>query len=72
MIPVLGIVVFVPVWFSWVAPLTGPSSYMGSGGGRLDGRRPDLPRYLYRKHPRRISEVGLIHLDEQAADEVPV
>jgi len=28
--------------------------------------------YLYRKHPRRITEVGLVHLDAPTAEEVPV
>ncbi len=75
-IPVLGIAIFVPVWltaagiraFSFVAALTAPSSYMGPGiAGWMFAGLIYLV-YLYRKHPRRITEVGLVHLDEPAAE----
>jgi amino acid transporter len=80
-IPVLGIVAFVPVWlaaagihaFSWVAPLTAPSSYMGPGVGGWMVAGLIYLVYLYRKHPQRIAEVGLVHLDAPAEEEeVPV
>jgi amino acid transporter len=80
-IPVLGIVAFVPVWlaaagihaFSWVAQLTAPSSYMGPGVGGWMVAGLIYLGYLYRKHPERITEVGLVHLDAPAAEEeVPV
>jgi amino acid transporter len=71
-IPLLGIAAFVPAWltsagirvFSFVAPLTAPSSYMGPGvaGWMLVG--VGYLVYLYVKHPQRVLEVGLVHLDE--------
>jgi amino acid transporter len=74
-IPVLAIAVLVPVWltaagiraFSFVAPLTAPSSYMGAGvaGWMVAGLIYLL--YLYRKHPQRVTEVGLVHIDEPVA-----
>ena len=78
-IPVLGIAAFVPVWlaaagihaFSWVAPLTAPSSYMGPGVGGWMFAGVIYLGYLYRRHPQRITEVGLVHLDEPTAEEVP-
>jgi len=70
-IPLLGIAVFVPAWltsagirvFSFVAPLTPPSSYMGPGvaGWMLAGGL--YLAYLYARHPQRVLEVGLVHLD---------
>jgi amino acid transporter len=71
-IPLLGIAVFVPAWltsagirvFSFVAPLTAPSSYMGPGvaGWMLAG--VVYLAYLYARHPQRVLEVGLVHLDD--------
>ncbi|HEY4462537.1 MAG TPA: APC family permease [Streptosporangiaceae bacterium] len=71
-IPLLGIAAFVPAWltsagiraFSFVAPLTAPSSYMGPGvaGWMIVGVGYLL--YLYARHPSRVTEVGLVHLDE--------
>jgi amino acid transporter len=71
-IPVLGIAAFVPAWltsagiraFSFVAPLTAPSSYMGPGvaGWMIAGLAYLL--YLYARHPARVTEVGLVHLDD--------
>lgn len=58
--------------FSWVAPLTAPSSYMGPGVGAWMVAGLIYLGYLYRKHPRRITEVGLVHLDAPTAEEVPV
>ncbi len=70
-IPVLGIITFVPAWltsagidvFSFIAPLAPPYSYMGPGvaGFMIIGVIYLL--YLYRRHPRRVVEVGLVHLD---------
>src|SRR5205807_914341 len=69
-IPVLAIAAFVPVWltaagikvFSFVAPLAQPSSYMGPGvaGWMVAGLIYLV--YLYRKHPQRVAEVGLVHI----------
>jgi amino acid transporter len=71
-IPLLGIAAFVPAWltsagiraFSFVAPLTAPSSYMGPGvaGWMIVGVAYLV--YLYARHPSRVTEVGLVHLDE--------
>jgi len=71
-IPVLGIIAFVPAWlaaagiraFSFVTPLAAPSSYMGPGvaGWMVVGIGYLI--YLYRRHPRRVTEVGLVHLDD--------
>ncbi len=70
-----GIVVFVPAWltaagikvFSFVVPLTPPSSYMGPGVGGFMVLGIIYLGYLYAKHPRTITEVGLVHLDEPAS-----
>jgi amino acid transporter len=71
-IPVLGIAAFVPAWlaaagikaFSFVTPLAAPASYMGPGvaGWMVVGVLYLV--YLYRRHPSRVTEVGLVHLDD--------
>ena len=71
-IPVLGIVAFVPAWlaaagipaFSFITPLAAPASYMGPGvaGWMVVGIGYLI--YLYRRHPERVTEVGLVHLDD--------
>lgn len=71
-IPLPGIAAFVPVWltaagiraFSFVAALTPPSSYMGPGiaGWMVVGLIYLV--YLYRKHPQRVTQVGLVHIDQ--------
>jgi amino acid transporter len=71
-VPVLGIATFVPVWltsagikvFSFVVPLTAPSSYMGPGVAGFMVLGVIYMGYLYAKNPQRITEVGLVHLDE--------
>jgi amino acid transporter len=70
-IPVLGIVAFVPAWltaagidvFPFIVPFAPPISYMGPGvaGFMIIGLIYLV--YLYRKDPRRVVEVGLVHLD---------
>jgi amino acid transporter len=70
-IPVLGIVTFVPAWltaagidvFPFIVPFAPPISYMGPGvaGFMIIGLIYLV--YLYRKDPRRVVEVGLVHLD---------
>jgi amino acid transporter len=73
-VPVLGIVVFVPAWltaagitvFSFVAPLTPPVSYMAPGVGGFMIVGIIYLVFLYRKHPQRVTEVGLVHLGEPA------
>ena len=70
-IPVLGIITFVPAWltsagikaFSFVAPLSPPYSYMGPGVAGFMVIGVIYLVYLYRHDPRRVLEVGLVHLD---------
>src|SRR5262250_1719411 len=70
-IPVLGIAVFVPAWltaaglkvFSFVAPLSPPYSYMGPGVAGFMIVGVIYLIYLYQRHPQRVVEVGLVHLD---------
>jgi hypothetical protein len=70
-IPVLGIITFVPAWltsagikaFSFVAPLSPPYSYMGPGVAGFMVVGVIYLVYLYRHDPRRVLEVGLVHLD---------
>jgi amino acid transporter len=70
-IPVLGIAVFIPAWltaagidvFSFISPLPPPYSYMGPGVAGFMIIGVIYLIYLYRRHPRRVVEVGLVHLD---------
>jgi amino acid transporter len=71
-VPVLGIATFVPAWltsagikvFSFVVPLAPPASYMAPGVGGFMLVGVAYLGYLYARHPRRVAEVGLVHLDE--------
>jgi amino acid transporter len=71
--PVLGIAVFVPAWltaagitvFSFVAPLPAPIWYMAPGVGGFMVVGIIYLAYLYARHPQRVAEVGLVHLDEE-------
>jgi amino acid transporter len=73
-VPVLGIAAFVPAWltaagikvFSFVSPLTPPYSYMGPGVAGFMVVGMLYLAYLYARHPQRVTEVGLVHLDEPA------
>src|SRR5450432_2834704 len=70
-IPVLGIVTFIPAWltaaglkvFSFIAPLAPPLSYMGPGVAGFMLLGVIYMIYLYRTAPQRITDVGLVHLD---------
>ena len=72
-IPVLGIAAFVPAWltaagikvFSFVAPLAPPFSYMGPAVGAWMIIGVIYLIVLYRRDPRRVTEVGLVHLDAE-------
>jgi len=76
-IPLLGIAAFVPAWltsegiraFSFVAPLTPPSSYMGPGVAGFMVVGVIYVIYLYARHPQRVTEVGLVHIDEPVSGE---
>ena len=71
-VPVLGIATFVPAWltsagikvFSFVVPLTPPSSYMGPGVAGFMVVGAAYLVYLYMRHPQRVTEVGMVHLEE--------
>jgi amino acid transporter len=75
-IPVLGIAAFVPAWltsagiraFSFVSALTAPSSYMGPGVAGFMVVGVVYLIYLYARHPERVTEVGLVHIDEPIPD----
>jgi hypothetical protein len=76
---VLGIAAFVPAWltsadlkvFPFVAPLSPPYSYMGPGVAGFMIIGVIYLIYLYRRDPRRVVEVGLVHTDplEEYPDE---
>ena len=71
LIPLLGILAFVPAWltavgipaFSFITPLTPPISYMGlaMGGWMLVGLIWLI--VLYSREPQRVVDVGLVHLE---------
>lgn len=75
LIPVLGIAAFIPAWltaagikaFSFVAPLSPPVSYMGPAVGVWMVLGLIYLVYLYRKAPERVTQVGLVHLDDEPA-----
>jgi amino acid transporter len=70
-IPLLGIATFVPAWltaagikvFSFITPLAPPLSYMGPAVAAWMVVGLIYLVYLYRSDPRRVVEVGLVHLD---------
>ena len=70
-IPVLGVVVFVPAWlsaaglpvFSFISALTPPLSYMGPAVGVWMVLGLIYLIYLYRSDPQQVVDVGLVHLD---------
>jgi len=76
-IPVLGILAFIPAWltsagikaFSFVAPLAAPESYMGPGVAAFMVLGVIYMIYLYRTTPERITDVGLVHLDAIEEDQ---
>ena len=77
-IPVLGILAFIPAWLagagikapglSFITPLSAPYSYMGPAAGVWMVIGLIYLAYLYLRHRQRVRDVALIHLDgEQAA-----
>ena len=70
-LPVLGILTFIPAWltsaglkvFSFVAPLSPPYSYMGPGVAGFMILGVIYLIYLYQHDPERIVQVGTVHLD---------
>jgi amino acid transporter len=82
-VPVLGIIAFLPAWFSgagipvfsFISPLPAPYSYMGPAMGVWMVLGLIYMIYLYLSHPERVTEVGTVHLDLEpklAADAGPV
>ncbi len=79
-IPVLGIAAFVPAWltsagirvFSFVSALTAPSSYMAPGVAGFMVVGVIYLVYLYARHPQRVAEVGLVHIDAPVEGEAEV
>ena len=49
--------------FSFIGPLTAPSSYMGPGVAGFMVAGVTYLVYLYVRDPRRVAEVGLVHID---------
>jgi hypothetical protein len=47
-----------------VVPLTPPSSYMGPGVAGFMAVGVAYLVYLYVRHPQRVTEVGMVHLEE--------
>lgn len=75
-IPILGIVAFVPAFlaaagiqvFSFIAPLTSPSSYSGIVVGVWLLIGVILLVYFASQHPARVEEMSRVHLDEDPVD----
>jgi amino acid transporter len=73
-VPVLGIIVFLPAWFSgagipvfsFITPLPAPLSYMGPAMAIWMLLGVGYMIYLYQRYPGRVKEVGTIHLDLEA------
>ncbi len=70
-IPVLGIIAFLPAWFSgagipvfsFISPLPAPYSYMGPAMGAWILLGLIYMGFLYQRHPERVTQVGMVHLD---------
>ena len=58
--------------FSFVTPLAPPLSYMGPGVAGFMVLGLIYMIYLYRTNPDRITDVGLVHLDEPTASAAEV
>ncbi|MGE5131655.1 MAG: APC family permease [Gemmatimonadota bacterium] len=73
LVPLLGIAAFIPAWLagagikapglSFITPLTPPLSYMGPAVAIWMVLGVIYLIYLYFREPRRVVEVGLVHLD---------
>jgi amino acid transporter len=73
LIPVLGIVAFIPAWCagagikipgaSFISPLPAPLSYMGPAVAVWMAIGVGYLIYLYLRNPQRVIQVGLIHID---------
>jgi amino acid transporter len=71
LIPVLGILAFIPAWltatgihvFSFISPLTPPISYMAYGIAGFTAVGVVYLIALWQRDRRRVVDVGLVHLD---------
>jgi amino acid transporter len=78
-IPLAGIAAFVPAWltaagirvFSFIGPLSAPSSYMAPGVAGFMVVGVIYLVYLYMRDPRRVAEVGLVHIDAPELETAP-
>jgi amino acid transporter len=76
-IPLLGVIVFVPAWlsaagipaFNFITPLTTPYSYMGPAVAVWMVIGLIYLIFLYARHKQRVTEVGLVHLDLEDSEE---
>jgi amino acid transporter len=76
LVPILGIVAFVPAFlaaagiqaFSFIAPLTSPSSYAGIVVGVWLVIGVVLLVFLAAKHSARLAEMSRVHLDDDPVD----
>jgi hypothetical protein len=78
-VPVLGIAAFIPAWLagagikapglSFITPLSAPYSYMGPASAVWMVIGVVYLLYLYARHRQRITDVALIHLDQEPAVE---
>ena len=76
-VPVLGILAFIPAWLagagikapglSFITPLKAPYSYMGPAAGIWMIVGILYLAYLYVRDRQRVQDVALVHLDEEAA-----
>ena len=74
-VPVIGIAVFIPAWCSgagiripgasFITPLTAPYSYMGPAVAVWMVLGVAYLIYLYLRDPRRVTDVGLVHIDTE-------
>jgi amino acid transporter len=79
LVPVLGIAAFIPAWLagagikvrglSFITPLSAPYSYMGPAAAIWMILGLVYLVYLYVREPRRVVDVGLIHIDAEPAAE---
>ena len=79
-VPLLGIVAFVPAWCAgagikiagvkWIVPLGPPYSYMGPAIAVWMGVGVLYLIYLYLRDRQRVIDVGLIHIDGAPVEEV--
>ncbi len=73
-VPVIGILAFIPAWLAgagiktpglnFITPLSAPLSYMGPAAAAWMVLGIAYLVYLYLRQPQRVIDVGLIHLDE--------